>query len=169
MTPRTTPTRPIELWKTLSPEQRERAAMAFFVDEQAVAEQAEVIGLISRRINFRPRSVLAMPAERKASHLARMTSISDAVASRLLVAYHLAHQRPMMAAFLDSLGIPHDNGLIATDELKAPDRATVLEAARALAGAWPPDDVRLYFATLLQQDPDTWGSLASLPEGSSEP
>jgi len=159
------PTRPLQVWKALSPEMRERAALAFFADEQAVAEQAEVVGLISRRINFRTRSVLAMPVDRKAGHLARMNSISDNVASRLLVAYHLAHQRSMMGAFLDSLGIAHDNGLIATDDVKVPDGPAVLEAARALAARWPPEDVRLYFTTLLLQDPETWGALEGLAEG----
>ena len=40
--------------------------------------------------------------------------LSDTVAARALVNYHLERQRPMMAAFLDLLAIPHDNGLIRT-------------------------------------------------------
>ena len=86
----------------------------------------------------------------------------DVLAARLLVSYHLGHQRPMMAAFLDALGIVHDNGLI-SDELSgavADDKLKL--GAEALASAYPADDVRLYFETLLLQDPDTWAGLASL-------
>ena len=34
------------------------------------------------------------------------------MAGRALILYHLAEQRPMMGAFLDALGIAHENGLI---------------------------------------------------------
>ncbi len=47
-------------------------------------------------------------------------NVSEMIAARLLVAYHLTHQRPMMASFLDALGIAHEDGLIADEELKAP-------------------------------------------------
>ena len=33
-------------------------------------------------------------------------------------------------------------------------------AAKDLASKFPVDDVALYFATLVAQDPDTWGELA---------
>ncbi len=89
----------------------------------------------------------------------------DVLAARLLVSYHLGHQRPMMAAFLDALGIAHDNGLI-NDELSGAVADDKLKrGAEALASAYPADDVRLYFETLLLQDPDTWGGLASLARG----
>jgi len=83
----------------------------------------------------------------------------DLLAARMLVSYHLAHQRPMMSAFLDALGIPHDNGLI-TEDPKGPVTAEQVKAGRAaLAGSYPAEDVELYFATLLAQDPETWSVL----------
>ena len=90
---------------------------------------------------------------------------ADVLAARLLVSYHLAHQRPMMAAFLDALGIPHEDGLI-NDELEtavAPE--TLARGVDALRAAYPDADVRLYFETLLLQDPDTWGGLSAHIEG----
>jgi hypothetical protein len=82
------------------------------------------------------------------------------------VSYHLAAQRPMLAAFLDALGLGHDNGLITTD----PDGPIPVErltaAAEALDQTFPPADVSLYLATLLSQDPDTWGALQSVPQTS---
>ena len=71
----------------------------------------------------------------------------------------------MMGAFLDRLGIGHDGGLISDDEVKVPEAPVLVEAARALADTWPPDDVRLYFTTLLLQDQATWAALEQVVEG----
>jgi hypothetical protein len=160
---------PAQLWKTMSDEQRVAAATAFWHDEQSLAEQAEVVGLIARKINFRPKSVLAMPAERKAQHLARMGKVSDLVAARLLVSYHLAHQRPMMAAFLDALGIAHEDGLINDEHLAKPADDALATAVTRLRDAYPSEDVRLYFTTLLLQDPETWGGLEPYAEDAPDP
>jgi hypothetical protein len=150
--------RPLKLWKALTDEQRLAAATAFWSDQHAGVEQAEVLGLVARQINFRLKSVQALPTERKARLLARSSQVSDLVAARLLVAYHLAHQRPLMKAFLDAIGVAHDDGLIAED-VQAPDPDRLRGAARDLFQEFPEPDVRLYFDTLLLQDPDTWGPL----------
>jgi hypothetical protein len=50
--------------------------------------------------------------------------------------------------------------LIADETVTAPEPARLAAAAKALAGAFPIEDVRLYFSTLVSQDPDTWGGLA---------
>lgn len=154
--------RAARLWKRMSDERRLAAAMAFWADEQAMAEQAEVVGIIARQINFRPRSVIGMPAEKKARLLVRMGSVSDAVAGRLLVSYHLEAQRPMMGSFLDALGIAHDDGLIADERLDAPSAERLAAAAATLRNAYADEDVTLYFNTLLLQDPDTWAGLREL-------
>ena len=154
--------RPSALWKALSEERRLEAATAFWQDDQSVAEQAEAIGVIARQINFRPRSVLALPVERRARQLARMLRVSEPLAGRLLVSYHLARQRPMMSAFLDSLGIKHEEGLIAEEDVKPPESERLTAAGRELATKFPPEDVHLYFATLLVQDPATWGPLGQI-------
>ncbi len=152
-------TAPAHLWKTMSQEQRLAAATAFWSDEQSLAEQAEVVGLIARKINFRPKSVLAMPLERKAQHLARMAKLSDLVAARLLVSYHLAHQRPMMGAFLDALGIGHEDGLISDEQVQKPSDEALAAAVERIREGHAAADVRLYFETLLLQDEETWGGL----------
>lgn len=145
-------------------EQRGSAAAAFWSDEQAAIEQAEAVALIARQIKFRPKSVLALPVEKKARHLAGLASVSDLLAARLLVSYHLEFQRPMMGAFLDLLGMAHEDGLIKDESPKTPDAATLDAAARGLADKFPRADVARYFWTLLWQDPETWGGLRGRPE-----
>ena len=154
--------RPSQLWKSLSPERKLAAAGAFWQDESALVERAEAVAFISQRIKFRAKSVMMMPAERKARHLATLGAPSEAVAARLLVSYHLERQRPMMGRFLDLLGIAHEDGLINVEEPEAPPPDRLREVAKALAAEHPPEDVSLYFSTLLWQDPETWGALAEL-------
>jgi hypothetical protein len=154
---------PTQLWKAIPPERRLGAAVAFWHDDGAMPEQAEAIALIAQRIKFRARSVLTMPVEKKARHLATLAGLSEAVAARLLVAYHLEEQRPMMGRFLDVLGIAHEDGLISDEEFPAPPPERLKEAAAALATEFQPDDVSRYFATLVWQDPEHWASLAELP------
>jgi hypothetical protein len=143
---------------------RVAAATAFWSDDQAGLEQAEGVALIARHIKFRPKSVVSLPAEKKARHLASLGQVSDLLAARLLVAYHLQHQRPMMGRFLDLLGIPHEDGLINDESPGAPPGDKLDEAARTLAAEFPKDDVSRYFWTLLWQDPETWGGLQGRPE-----
>jgi hypothetical protein len=160
--------RPARLWRSLPSDLRIAASHAFWTDEQAALEQTEAVGLIARQIKFRPKSVISLPVEKKARHLAGLAQVSDLLAARLLVAYHLHHQRPMMGRFLDELGIAHDNGLITEESPSAPDEATLDRAVKALAADFPKDDVSRYFWTLLWQDPETWGGLHGRPELSTE-
>ena len=101
--------------------------------------QFEAIATIARRLNFRAKSVHSLSAERRAKQLAQMADVSDAVASRALVAYHFAAERPLMAAFLDALGIAHDQGLIKEDEVAPPDAAKTASAVKTVREAFPAD------------------------------
>ena len=156
--------RPARMWRLMKPELKTSAATAFWSDEQAALEQAEAIALIARQIKFRPKSVLSLTVEKKARHLASLAQVSDLLAARLVIAYHLEHQRPMMGAFLDALGIAHEDGLIKDDSPKAPDAATLDKGVKELASKYPKPDVARYFWALLWQDPETWGGLKGRPE-----
>ena len=156
--------RPSRIWKRLSSERRVRAAEVFWTDEQSTDQQIEAVGAISGHMKFRPKSVLALPLDRKAKYLASLPVMPDTIAARALISYHLETQRPMMAAFLDALGIAHEDGLINEDTVPAPDIDKLRSAAEELATKFPQEDVSLYFSTLVSQDPDTWKELANLPQ-----
>src|SRR5215210_7313253 len=104
--------RPSKIWRRMTAERRTAAAELFWADEQSAEQQVEACASIATHMKFRTKSVLNLPLEKKASYLIRLPAVPDAVAARALVNYHLERQRPMMAAFLDALGIAHDNGLI---------------------------------------------------------
>lgn len=154
---------PSRLWKRMTPEQRLQAAHAFWLEDQAPDDQLQAVMLISQRKKFRPKTVLTLDTDRKARHLASLPSLPDALAGRALIVYHLAEQRPMMGAFLDALGVAHENGLIENDAVK-PDAAMLTLAVEKIAAAYPAEHVSLYLSTLFCQDPETWSGLADLPQ-----
>lgn len=156
--------RPARLWRTMSTDRRTAAATAFWTDENAALEQAEAIALIARQIKFRPRSVQSLGVDKRARYLAGIAQVSDLLAARLLVVYHLEYQRPMMGAFLDALGITHVDGLIEDEAAKTVSPEALTAAADTLSATFPKGDVGRYFWTLLWQDPETWGGLQTRPE-----
>jgi hypothetical protein len=157
---------PSRLWKRMTSAKRLEVARAFWLDEQATNDHLQAVLYISQQKKFRPKTVVGLDEERKSRHLASLANLPDSVVARALVAYHLAEQRPMMGAFLDALGIAHENGLI-QDEGVAPDPVKVGPAASKIAQEFPEENVSLYLNTLLCQDPGTWGLLADVPQRQS--
>src|SRR5881396_1805027 len=134
---------PSRLWKKMTLEQRQRAARAFWSDTEATDDQVQAALLIAQQKKFRPKTVIGLDVERKARHLATIGPMPEQIAARALIVYHLAEQRPMMGAFLDALGITHENGVIQEDEVK-PDAKKIPAAAAAIGTQFPADEVRIY-------------------------
>ena len=137
---------------------RQKAALAFWQADEAVDDQIQAAMLIAGQKKFRPKYVLGLDEEKRSKHLASMVSVPETIAARALIAYHLEAQRPMMGAFLDALGIAHENGVIQEDDVK-PDAAKLAPAVEAIEKGFPAEDVALYLNVLLCQDPGTWGGL----------
>jgi hypothetical protein len=161
------PMPPSRLWKEMPPEKRLAAAAAFWRDEQGMDQRLEAAALLARRLKFRMKSVQALPVERRARFLAQVGDVSDALAGRALVAYHFEAERPLMSAFLDALGIAHEDGLIAADEIPVPDASRLAEAVEKLKAAFPEEAVSLYLRTLVALDTDTWKGLDALLPGAA--
>src|SRR5260370_15510170 len=159
---------PSRVWKQMTPDQRQRAARAFWSDEDAADDQIKAVMLIAQQKKFRPKTVIGLELDRKARHLASLALLPDTLAARALVVYHLAEHRPMMAAFLDALGIAHENGLIKEDEVK-PDASKIAAAAAHIAQKFPARDVSLYLNTLLSPGPATCGGLRDVAERHASP
>jgi hypothetical protein len=120
---------------------------------------------IARNKNFRPAFVKRLTVEKRAFYLATLGIPQDLI-GQLLVSYHFTHQRPMMAAFLNALGIGNDNGVINdSTEVSPPAKEAVSQAVEEIKGAFPAQDLYVYLATLHAQNPETWSGLETvLPE-----
>jgi hypothetical protein len=158
--------RPARLWKELTPDQRLAAADAFWRDTtspEIEAQHVEAIIMLARRLNFRTRSMQALPIDQRARHLARVSDVSDGIATRALIAYHFAVKRPLMSAFLDALQIPHDQGLITAETVTPPTEEALTRAVEALRPTFDMADVDLYLRTLSALDGETWANADRLP------
>src|SRR5687767_1489282 len=156
--------RPSKIWRRMTGERRTAAAELFWGDEQSAEQQVEACATIATQMKFRAKSVLQLPIEKKTRYLVGLPQVSDTVAARALVNYHLGRQRPMMADFLDALGVAHEEGLIKEDTVVKPESEKLRGAVDQIAAKYPADDVALYLSTLVSQDPETWGELAGMTE-----
>ena len=154
---------PSRLWKRMTSDQRLRASQSLWKESEAATEQAEAITLIAKQWKLRPKSAVGLDADRKARYLASIGNLSETLAARLLVLYHLAEQRPMMTAFLDAAGVKHENALI-HDDTPRPDADKIGAGVAAIVKIYPAADVALYLNTLLWQDATAWGALEGRPE-----
>jgi hypothetical protein len=107
-----------QLWKDLPPEKRLAAATAFWVgdEDETAGCQIRAIALSKRLTSV---SMQALSVERRAKQLSWATFPMRW--PRALVSCRFADERPLMAAFtLDAVGVKHENGLIAEEEIAPP-------------------------------------------------
>jgi hypothetical protein len=147
------------LWKSLAPDERLQASAAFFA-EPPPELAAAAIGALVRARHLRPQAARALAPDAQARILATVLDPGEPLAQGLLVGLHLAGRRPLLAAFLDALALPHEDGILKDEADAAPpvDTASARGAIGALA-AFPADQVRTYLNTLWLQDPERWQSL----------
>lgn len=153
------------VWRRLTREERLAAARHFWADpprEALGAAQAAVVQVL----HVRPQSARTLALERKAAALASVSEPSELLAASLLVALHLGERRPLLAAFLDAVGLVHDGGLLA-EEASAPPigDSAARRGYEAVSKAFPGDQVRTYLNTLWLQDHDRWGVLERVVAG----
>jgi len=138
------------------------AAEAFYADSALKEFHRAADNFIARSKNFRPPFVRRLPVAKRSSYLATLPIPPDLM-GQLIISYHFAHQRPLMAAFLTALGIPNDNGLISDDIDSTPPAGEKLaEAVKTVKSNYPHDDVYIYLATIHAQNPQAWSGLESL-------
>src|SRR3954468_10300738 len=154
--PKSTTIRP--LWKALTPEERTTAITASFADDENGWVKTTTRGAIAGALKFRPQTVGTWPRQKLISEAVRLPLDDVQLLSAFLVDLHLGTRRPMMAAFLDAVGVRHDDGRIDTEASGpievAPDR--LYAAADEIAQRFPIDEAVTYFLTLLLQDFETW-------------
>jgi len=155
---------PSQLWTALDPEVRLAAARSLYAHDWGQAQtRREADFTIMHGMRFRESAVRQLPVDKRAQYLARSIRPTDSLAGSMLLALHLEQRREMLSAFLDTLKIPHENGLIAEDhELKPPTEPVLKKASKALLDRFPADEVDLYLATLYVLDPVTWANLAAV-------
>ena len=90
------------LWKSLTPDERLRAAAVFFAEPPPELIGAAIGALVKAR-HLRPQAARALAPDAQARILATVLDPGEPVAQGLLVGLHLAERRPLLGAFLDAL------------------------------------------------------------------
>ena len=149
------------LWKRLGREERLAAATLFWREPSEEVVGAALSAVIKAR-RLRPQVARSLPPEERARALASVLDPGESVAAALLVALHLGERRALLATFLDAAGLAHEDGILRDEEGAAPpplDEAAAREGVRALAAAYPREQVETYLNTLWLQDPERWRTL----------
>jgi hypothetical protein len=152
------------LWKSLPVTERRLASSAFFEDPAPDLAGSALVAVAKAR-HMRPQAARALAADARARILATVLDPGEALAQGLLVALHLKDRRALLVAFLEALGMPHEDGILKDDDEAVPPVSP--EAARAALvtlSRFPPAQVEIYLNTLWLQDPERW---AALPEAAS--
>ena len=153
------------LWKRLDPLERLEAATQFWKEPPAEAAAGALAAIVRAR-RMRPQAARALPLEQKASTLAQLFDPGETVAAALVVSLHLGVRRPMLSAFLDLLGIPHEDGVLKEEaaQVAAPDDERAQAAVKGLAQRFPANEIETYLNALWLQDEDHWRALVAASE-----
>jgi hypothetical protein len=115
---------------------------------------------LASELKFRQQSVRQLSAERVAGRLVRLAdTLPETVLFQYLFHLHMSERRSLMVGFLDTVGLPHDNGALdLPDDFEGPDAEKVEKAGRDLAGSGERDAL-VYLSTLMVADADFWVGL----------
>ena len=146
------------LWKALSAEEKTLGVSASLNDDENGWVKNTTRAAVAAALKFRPQTVGTWPRAKLVSEAVRLPLDDAQLLSAYLVDLHLGHRRPMMGAFLDTLGIKNDDGRIDSETTEVPeqDPERVAAAADALVKTYPVEEVVTYFLTLLLQDAAIW-------------
>ena len=136
--------RPIGIWNALTP------------NEKATATRACLNGKAGDRVrkavaegrNFRPATVAKWPPDKIAVTMQTVAVRDSNTARALLDGLHNAGRLPMIASFLDALGVAHTEGQVEEYGNIAADRATVHAAVQAMYESHGPRRTGIYLLYL---------------------
>jgi hypothetical protein len=149
------------LWKTLSPDEKSMAATELVKDPTPLIK-ASVTAVVADARKMRPIAARKLAPEVQARILATVRDPGEILASSLLVALHLGPRKPMLIAFLDALGLAHEDGVLKDEATEAIGLEDLKEACAALSSE-PPSAVRIYLNTLWLQDAERWANAKDVP------
>lgn len=151
----------VALWTRLDRDVRAAAARSLYTHDWGdTVPRREADLTIARALRFREAAVKQLPVEKRVEYLVRLVRLDESLATSLLLALHLEARGPMLCAFLDALGLPHEGGLIdASYDLKPLSSEKLGPATASLYERFPRSEVDLYLTTLRTLDPETWAAL----------
>jgi hypothetical protein len=148
-----------KIWRAMTPDERVLAIRAAG-QERGTGFVTVLRSHVAQTLKIRPVTVQSWSLPQLAEATLR-APLGEDLLSDLLIGLHLTERVPLLSGFLDAAGVPHTGGVTDPDVEVELDEARILEAADAVLTAFPEHDCRIYFATLLAMEGDTWAPLES--------
>ena len=136
----------VNLWQALTPDERMAAATSYLADEADARKRLN--RLVARARNFRPATVGKWPKEKIVKAIRHVPLNDPKVAAPLLRCHHLPGQRDMVIAFLDGLGVSHDQGKVDSLSVIDAEQQVVRSAARGIVREFGLPAAATYLLTL---------------------
>ena len=124
----------------------------------------EALATAAGSLRMRPQVLRQQPAARQAATIRRaLTQVNQQdLGAHLLIAWLTKSQQPMLAQFLDDLGIAHEEGTVKDGVGPEPEPERLGAAAERLRATFPPEHVRVYLAAFAATTADDWERLPPL-------
>ena len=140
---------PRELWSALNPAEAKDACASFaaHADED---EKEFAATLIAKEIRFRPKTVRRLDEKAFAERMQRLMRRPrmHGLYKPVLRLWLLQHHRGMLKAFVEQLGVPHDDGLVAAEEVDSPRFEAVVKGLEELESRFPLRLAAIYLSHL---------------------
>lgn len=126
-----------------------------------------VTRMVARGGGFRPATLLQWPADKLAREIVRLGAENADDELNLLNMLYVEFEPQIQAAFLNAVGVKHENGQM-PEELEPPFAAAdaVAKGAAAVVEKFG-DDGRRYLATIAKYNGDGWPGLDAVLAGMS--
>lgn len=153
------------VWDLMTEDERAAAAAALWSEGDHDTRAAIELAL-AREMKFRVQSLRKVSTERLLGRLVRMADdLPETVLFQFLFHLHMADRRPLLATFLDAVGLPHEDGVLTLDDdAEDPAVEKVTAAAQSLV-ADHGHEALIYLATLRVADADFWAGVDPVLEG----
>jgi hypothetical protein len=139
------------VWRQLPNEIRVAVCQIFWAESKG-AEKQLLYASLAKAKNLREVFVRKSPIERLVNWTAATLSLPDPIVDDLLKKYLLHEHRAVIVSFLDSLDIPHSNGMIEENfDFATLTNERVQEAARSLLASADRTGSELYLKYLVLQ------------------
>ncbi len=136
----------VSLWNALNAREREAAAWAYLRAEES--DRGWLSRVVAEARHFRPATVHRWSDGKIVAAMRSVPLQEPSVAIMLLNTHHLPGQLPMVSAFLDALGVPHEDGVVDDFALIDGDDEDVRAVAKDIAKDHGLRSVAIYLLAL---------------------
>ncbi len=154
------PTHPI--WPALKPE--EAHAVFLCANETHKKLYRSAVDALSKHMGLRSHLVLEMPKVERHAEWQRLLGYPqlEPLSFNFLCHWLIESQSPLLVAWLDALGVPHDGHGVVETFPPAPSQAALKKALDAVLAKFDAKTVSIYLRTFNEIDGVNWADLDAL-------